>query len=77
MARVVWICIIKSINMTGKNGQQVMQGIMQKVKAHHKLLASVTTNAKMELALLVTVQVGGWVLGSVLKGSGAGGVLGG
>jgi hypothetical protein len=31
----------------------------------------------MELALLVTVQVGGWVLGSVLKGSGAGGVLGG
>ncbi len=55
--RVTWSAIIRSINMTGKNGQQIMQAVMQKVKAHRKLLAAFATNAKLELSLLIVVQV--------------------
>ena len=57
VVRVLWTCLLKTINMTGKNQQQVMQAVMQKIKAYHKLLATFVTNARLELTLMVTVQV--------------------
>lgn len=55
--RVIWIALMKSINMTGKNQQQIFQAIVSKLKLYHKLLAAYATNGKLELTLLVTVQV--------------------
>eukprot|EP00879_Flechtneria_rotunda_P013313 GHRR01013903.1.p1 GENE.GHRR01013903.1~~GHRR01013903.1.p1 ORF type:complete len:267 (+),score=99.02 GHRR01013903.1:688-1488(+) len=57
VVRVLWICIMKSINMTGKNQSQIMQTIISKIKTYHKLLQTFVTNAKLELTLLVTLQV--------------------
>jgi len=57
VVRVLWICIMNSINMTGKNQTQILQTIITKVKTYHKLLQSFVTNAKLELTLLVTLQV--------------------
>ena len=57
VVRVLWICVMNSINMTGKNQTQIMQTIITKVKTYHKLLQSFVTNAKLELTLLVTLQV--------------------
>lgn len=59
VVRVLWVCIMRSINLTGKNQMQIMQGIIAKTKTHHKLLATFITNAKLELTSLVTLQVGG------------------
>lgn len=55
--RVLWIAILKSINMTGKNQQQIFQAIVSKVKTYHKLLSTFATNGKLELVLMITVQV--------------------
>mmetsp|Transcript_1455 Transcript_1455/g.3202 ORF Transcript_1455/g.3202 Transcript_1455/m.3202 type:complete len:425 (-) Transcript_1455:625-1899(-) len=55
--RVMWMSLMKSINMTGKNQQQIMQSIKAKIKTYHKLLAAYATSAKLELSLLVTIQV--------------------
>ena len=57
VARVLWVSLVKTVNMTGKNAQQIMQGIIAKVRAYHKVLSAFVTNARLELALLVTVQV--------------------
>jgi hypothetical protein len=57
VVRVLWVCIMRSVNLTGKNQAQILQTIIAKVKAHHKLLATFVTNAKLELTLLVTLQV--------------------
>ncbi|MEW5300680.1 MAG: hypothetical protein WDW36_003594 [Sanguina aurantia] len=55
--RVIWIVIISSVNMTGKNQQQITQAIMGKIKTYRKLMSTFATNAKNELALLNTIQV--------------------
>lgn len=55
--RVTWIALMKSVNMTGKNQQQIMQGVLGQIKKYHKLMSAFATSAKLELALLVTVQV--------------------
>ncbi|PNW82888.1 hypothetical protein CHLRE_06g298350v5 [Chlamydomonas reinhardtii] len=55
--RVSWLALMKSINLTGKNQQQITQALMQKLKSHGKLFATFATNAKAELALLNTIQV--------------------
>lgn len=57
IVRVLWICMMKSINLTGKNQMQILQTVIQKIKTYHKLLAAFVTNAKLELSLLVTAQV--------------------
>ncbi|KAF6265503.1 armadillo-type protein [Scenedesmus sp. NREL 46B-D3] len=57
VVRVLWVCIMRSVNLTGKNQAQILQTIIAKVKAHHKLLSTFVTNAKLELTLLVTLQV--------------------
>mmetsp|Transcript_22873 Transcript_22873/g.58315 ORF Transcript_22873/g.58315 Transcript_22873/m.58315 type:complete len:424 (-) Transcript_22873:283-1554(-) len=54
---VTWVALMKSINMTGKNQQQIMQGVVAQIKKYHKLLSTFATSGKLELALLVTVQV--------------------
>mmetsp|Transcript_12741 Transcript_12741/g.22531 ORF Transcript_12741/g.22531 Transcript_12741/m.22531 type:complete len:420 (-) Transcript_12741:347-1606(-) len=54
--RVVWLALMRSVNMTGKNQQQVVQAIMAKIKAYHKLLSTFATSAKLELSLLQVVQ---------------------
>lgn len=43
--------------MTGKNQQQIMQSIIRQVKHYHKLLSTFAVNARLELILMVTVQV--------------------
>lgn len=48
---------MKSINMTGKNQQQIMQAVLQKIKTYHKLLSTFATSAKLELSLLQVLQV--------------------
>jgi hypothetical protein len=48
---------MRGVNMTGKNQQQIMQAVVAKVKAYHKLLAAFATSAKLELSLLLVVQV--------------------
>lgn len=55
--RVAWTAIMRGVNMTGKNQQQIMQAVVAKVKAYHKLLAAFATSAKLELSLLLVVQV--------------------
>ena len=35
------------------------QAIARQIKMYHKVLSTYATNAKLELALLITVQVGG------------------
>lgn len=57
VVRVLLVCIMKSINMTGKNQMQIMQTIIAKVKLYHKVLQAFVTNAKLELTVLVTLQV--------------------
>ncbi|KAG2495158.1 hypothetical protein HYH03_006766 [Edaphochlamys debaryana] len=55
--RVSWLAVMKSINLTGKNQQQITQALVQKLKAYGKLFAAFATNSKSELALLNTIQV--------------------
>ncbi|KAF5836610.1 armadillo-type protein [Dunaliella salina] len=55
--RMIWTALIKSVNTTGKNQQQIMQAIVGKIKTYHKLLKTFATNGKLELSLLLTVQV--------------------
>ncbi|KAG1657681.1 hypothetical protein FOA52_007275 [Chlamydomonas sp. UWO 241] len=55
--RVIWLAMVQSINMTGKNQQQLLQAVISLIKKYHKLLAANASNTKLQVALLVTVQV--------------------
>ncbi|GLI62166.1 hypothetical protein VaNZ11_004746, partial [Volvox africanus] len=55
--RVSWLALMKSINLTGKNQQQITQSVMQKLKNYGKLFAAFANNAKAELALINNIQV--------------------
>lgn len=57
VVRVIWSCLMRAINMTGKNQQQILQAMVRAVKTYHKLLATFVVNGRLELTLLVTVQV--------------------
>jgi hypothetical protein len=59
---------MRSINMTGKNQGQILQSIVRAIKTYHKLLAAHVTNGRLELTLLVTVQVGRGALRARLGG---------
>ncbi len=43
--------------MTGRSAQQVSQNLLKQIKTYHKVLEAVCTSGKLELQLLVTVQV--------------------
>lgn len=58
VVRVIWGCILRSINMTGKNQSQILQSIVRAIKTYHKLLATYVVNGRLELSLLVSLQVG-------------------
>lgn len=47
-----------TINMAGKNQQQLVQVTKNLVEGHKELLAAFCTSAKLEASLLVTIQVG-------------------
>jgi hypothetical protein len=55
--KVGWQALVKSINMTGKNNQQIVQALAKQIKAYKSLLSTYATNGKLELSLLVTIQV--------------------
>ncbi|KXZ51094.1 hypothetical protein GPECTOR_14g77 [Gonium pectorale] len=55
--RVSWLALMKSINLTGKNQQQITQSLVQKLKNYGKLFREFASNSKAELALLNTIQV--------------------
>lgn len=57
VVRVIWGCLMRSVNMTGKNQGQILQGIMRAIKTHRKLLAAFVVNGRLELTLLVAAQV--------------------
>lgn len=48
---------MNTMNMAGKNQQQLVQVIKNVIEGHKDLLASFCTTAKLEATLLVTVQV--------------------
>lgn len=56
-AQSTWDAIVASVPTTGRNVQQVSMHLLRQVKAYHKVLAAVCTTGKLELHLLVTVQV--------------------
>lgn len=55
--RCLWISLMKSINLTGKNNQQILQAIISMLKRYLKSLAPFSQSGKAELALLVQAQV--------------------
>lgn len=55
--RVTWISLMSSINMTGKNQQQVLLAVVGKIKVYHKLLSTFATSGKLELFLMNVIQV--------------------
>jgi hypothetical protein len=57
VVRVLWTVLSRSVPMTGKNGQQVQQALLARVKANHKLLSAFVTSARLELSLIVALQV--------------------
>uniref|UniRef100_A0A7S0V4U6 W2 domain-containing protein n=1 Tax=Polytomella parva TaxID=51329 RepID=A0A7S0V4U6_9CHLO len=54
---VIWNALLSSVNLTGKNQQQIVQSFLQKFKTHHKLLATFATSTKSELSLINAIQV--------------------
>ena len=56
--RVVWEVLIKSINMTGKNTQQLKQLLSRTLHNNAQLLTHFACSPKLEAALLVIIQVG-------------------
>jgi hypothetical protein len=57
VVRVLWTVLSRSVPMTGKNAQQVQQALLARVKANRKLLAAFVTSARLELQLIVALQV--------------------
>jgi hypothetical protein len=57
VVRVIWTVLSRSVPMTGKNAQQVQQALLARVKANRKLLAAFVTSARLELQLIVALQV--------------------
>ena len=55
--RVVWEVLIKSINMTGKNAQQLRQLLNRTLTNNAQLLTHFASSPKLEAALLVIIQV--------------------
>jgi hypothetical protein len=55
--RVLWSALMKSINLTGKNQQQISQSLVAKFKTYGKLFGAFATNGKAELALINVIQV--------------------
>jgi len=55
--RVVWEVLIKSINMTGKNTQQLKQLLSRTLNNNAQLLTHFASSPKLEAALLVIIQV--------------------
>mmetsp|Transcript_181 Transcript_181/g.463 ORF Transcript_181/g.463 Transcript_181/m.463 type:complete len:420 (+) Transcript_181:190-1449(+) len=55
--KVVWEALMASINLTGKNQQQVQFMVLKLVKTYQKLLAMVASTARLEAALMVEIQV--------------------
>lgn len=55
--RVVWEVLIKSINMTGKNTQQLKQLLSRTLHNNAQLLTHFASTPKLEAALLVIIQV--------------------
>eukprot|EP00210_Caulerpa_lentillifera_P009685 g9240.t1 len=55
--KVVWDVLINSINMAGKNTQQMTQLLSRTLQTHCRLLSHYASSPKLEAALLVIVQV--------------------
>lgn len=55
--KVVWTVLMGSLNLTGKNQQQVTQAIIKQIRTHKKLISTYCSSARLEASLLVTVQV--------------------
>lgn len=55
--RVTWTALVASLNMTGKNQQQITQGIAKLIKNYRKVLAAFASSGRSELALLTSLQV--------------------
>lgn len=56
VVRVCWLALMASINVTGKNQQQILQAIVAVIKKYHKLLSAWVTSGRLELQLLITIQ---------------------
>lgn len=74
VVRVIWSCLMRAINMTGKNQSQILQAVVRAVKTYHKLLATFVVNGRLELTLLVTVQARAVLVGAFWGGGARGGL---
>lgn len=57
LLRVVWLSAMRPINLTGKSTQQIGQAMQRQIKMYSNLLSTFATSGKLELSLLVTIQV--------------------
>ena len=57
IVKVIWTCLVGSVNTVGKNQMQLMQMILKAIKSNKALLEAYTTSLKLELALLNALQV--------------------
>mmetsp|Transcript_4435 Transcript_4435/g.10718 ORF Transcript_4435/g.10718 Transcript_4435/m.10718 type:complete len:422 (-) Transcript_4435:199-1464(-) len=55
--KVVWGSLMKALNLTGKNQQQVQFMVLKQVKTWQKLIGAVANSARLEAALMVEIQV--------------------
>jgi len=55
--KVVWEALVKSINMTGKNTQQLKQLLDRTLRDNAPLLTHLASTPKLEAAFLVIIQV--------------------
>lgn len=54
---VSWTALMESVNMTGKNQQQITQSVTKSVKTYRTLFSTFATSGKTELSLLLHIQV--------------------
>lgn len=57
LIKVIWTCMVGSVNTVGKNQMQLLQMIVKTIKQNKELLEKYTTSLKLELALLNCLQV--------------------
>ena len=55
--KVIWTCMVGSVNTVGKNQMQLLQKIVKTIKQNKALLETHTKALKLELALLNCLQV--------------------
>jgi hypothetical protein len=57
LIKALWSVLLATVNMVGKNGQQILATFLKQIKAYKKLFTEFATSAKAETALINHIQV--------------------